>query len=716
MTRGRMFAAVVVSALFTGVPAARADVEVSPGGSKAVAGSSETVFPSLEAARDRVRALKAAGKIPKGGLTVRLHGGDYLLNGPFELTSADSGTADSPIVYRAVEGERPRIVNARRIPAGAFKPVSDPQTLARIAEPLRGKLLELDLAALGVKHAQSPPDVFMGGGGLLDLYIGGRRMPLARFPNDTNMTMKRVLDTGGGSQGNWRQPGKGAAPAPDHGGTFEYRDEFAPQFEAWQRVLDRGVWLRGYWRVMWENEAIRVQSIDPAKHTVTFARPIPGGIGNKYHRPEGNGQEQYWAFNLLEEIDRTGEWCVDFKDHKLYLYPPASLEGAEILLADSDGATIHLSGASHVLIANVLVEAGLGDGIRVDGGEGDTIAGCTIRNVDRNGIVFNGGSHHVAQSCDLYNLGAGGIWLGGGDEKSSPRVPAAHQAINNHIHDFAQIDRVYAAGINCGFTGGGGGGHHPAVGMLVAHNLVHDTPHVGVLFGSWDSVFEYNEVFRYATVSNDIGAFYCYDKFEQMGNQTFRYNLIHDSDDGDGIYFDHDHRDVHIYGNVVALKSFGGRRGTGFLYKIGSQAKNPQGIECYNNIALQCNIGFAFVSALPGQVKIRDNVSVMCRTPWTWRVVKDGKEAPAPPAGYASGKNAAYDADPGFVDAARLDFRLKPGAQLLKDLPGFQPIPVEKIGLYTDAYRKALPTGDEIDRLGKRTVHNTSGYQVEDRK
>ena len=87
--------------------------------------------------------------------------------------------------------------------------------------------------------------------------------------------------------------------------------------------------------------------------------------------------------------------------------------------------------------------------------------------------------------------------LKGGDEKSVPKVAANFKIVNNHIYKFGQITRVYAAGINSGFTGGGGGGHHAAVGMYIAHNLVHDAPHVGVLFGSWNSVFEYNEIFDY---------------------------------------------------------------------------------------------------------------------------------------------------------------------------------------------------------------------------
>jgi hypothetical protein len=33
------------------------------------------------------------------------------------------------------------------------------------------------------------------------------------------------------------------------------------------------------------------------------------------------------------------------------------------------------------------------------------------------------------------------------------------------------------------------------------------------------------------------------------------------------------------------------------------------------------------------------------------------------------------------VDASRGDFRLRPDAEVLKRLPGFRPIPFEKIGL-----------------------------------
>ncbi len=46
---------------------------------------------------------------------------------------------------------------------------------------------------------------------------------------------------------------------------------------------------------------------------------------------------------------------------------------------------------------------------------------------------------------------------------------------------------------------------------------------------------------------------------------------------------------------------------------------------------------------------------------------------------------------PGFVDEKELDFRLTPDANLLKELPGFKPIPFDEIGMFIDEHRTALP-------------------------
>ena len=681
-----------------------ADWFVSPDGRDATTGTREKPFATLERARSAARVAD-----PRQPKTVWLRGGNLMLLQTLELTAADSG-----LTIRSVDGENVTFSGGRALSANNFQPMIDAATLARIAPAVRGKIVELDLAALRITHRQPYPETFTDNGNLVELYFNGARMPLARFPNEGYMTMKRVLNNAGGvTNKNWENANWEKMEANSPGGTFEFRDEFSPQHANWSKVLDGGVWFKGYWRIPWQNEAIRVGAIDTPNKTVTFAKPVAGGIGNKYTRPEGNGQEKYWLMNLLEEIDRPGEWAVDFPSGKLYFFPPEKLDGAKIVICDNDQPVIRVSGATNIVLRQFTVENNLGHGIEIQGGASNLVAGCTVRNVSRYGVKLDGGFHHEVLSCDLYNLGAGGIWLGGGDEKTSPRIPAEHRAVNNHIHDFAQIERVYAPGVNCGFTGGGGGGHHAAVGMYVAHNLIHDTPHAGMLHGSWDSLFEFNEVLEFCKVSNDMGGWYCYEQFPRSGNQTFRWNYLHSSAEGDGVYFDNDHRGMHVYGNVICLDSRG-KRGTAYLYKKGTQAQFPQAIDCTNNIAINCNYGFEIVTALPSRVA--NNVTVNCPHPFTWKLVNGTNIVSTNALLVAGQKNVSYTNDPGFVNFAKHDFRLKPDAQVFKDLPSFQPIPFEKMGLFVDEYRKRLPTDNEAGRTENNSSRDALGVEIQDRR
>lgn len=689
------------------------EVFVSTTGSDSNPGSADKPVASLHRARDLVRV--ARGDNPGQAVTVWIGDGDYLQGKTLVLGPEDSGTKDAPVVWRAMENAQPRLLGARKLTAGDFRPVTDPATRARLAPEAAGHVLEGDAVALGLKNLGPYPDVFTDTGGVLSLFTAEDRLPLSRFPNRGFMTIRKIhFNAGGATDGNWE--GVEWHILEDHptGGVFEYRDDFAKKHSTWAGLLNRGVWMKGYWRIPWQNEAIRVLSIDPGKQVITLSKPIPGGIGNKYTRPEGNGRESYWVMNLLEEIDQPGEWALDFVDKKIYLWPSAPLEKTPVFVADTTEPVILLDGASHVTLRGLLVTINGGPGIVIRDGENNLVAGCTVRLVDEYGIRVEGGKNHTVRSCELTRLGAGGVFLAGGDITTTPRTPAGHLVTNNHIHHFSELQRVYTPGVNIGFTGGGNGGNHVCVGMKVTHNLIHDTPHAGILLGSYDNVIEFNEIFRFAMVSNDMGGIYCYDRHFQFGSHTIRYNYIHSSDDGDAIYFDHDHPDITVFGNIVHLKSKG-KRGTSYLYKIGYQAKFPQSINCTNNIAIESNFGFEFVSAKPGEAKIENNVAVRCKTPFTWSDVHEAKKRKTEP--FPSGPNAVYDEDPGFVNLAGGDLRLRPDSKIFQDLPDFQPIPFEKIGLFVDEYRPQLPDPEVIDRAGKHVKHDAlEGYQILDRK
>ncbi len=701
------------SLVLLATPATAREIHVSATGDDAAAGTKEKPVATLERARDLVR--QARREAPTEPVTVWIGAGDYLQGKPLVLGKEDSGTKEAPVVWRAAEGAQPRLLGARRLKASDFRPVTDPATRARLTPEVADKVVEVDAAALGLTKLGPYPDVFSDTGGIISLFTPEKRLPLSRFPNRGFMTIRKILfNAGGPTTRKW----EGAAwhLLEDHptGGIFEYRDEFADKHKIWAKQLDRGVWMKGYWRIPWQNEAIRVLSIDTDKQVLTLSKPIPGGIGNKYTRPEGNGRESYWVMNLLEEVDQPGEWALDFKDRKIYLYPPGPLDQTEILVADTADPVVILEDASHITLRGLLVTINSGPGIRISGGAHNMVAGCTVRLVDEYGIRVEGGMNHTVRSSELTKLGAGGVFLAGGNETATPRIAAGHLVTNNHIHHFSELQRVYTPGVNIGFTGGGNGGHHTCVGMTVSHNLIHDTPHAGILLGSYDNLIEYNEIFRFAMVSNDMGGIYSYDRYFQFGNHTIRFNYIHSSDDGDAIYFDHDHPEMTVFGNVVHLKSKG-KRGTSFLYKIGYQGKFPQTINCQNNIAIESNFGYEFVSARPKESLIANNVAVKCKTPFTWSDVVDGKKRKTDP--FPSGPLAVYDEDPGFVDLAGGDLRLRPDSKIFKDLPDFVPIPFEKIGLFVDEYRTSLPDPAYIDRAGKNVVHDAlEGYQILDRK
>lgn len=249
--------------------------------------------------------------------------------------------------------------------------------------------------------------------------------------------------------------------------------------------------------------------------------------------------------------------------------------------------------------------------------------------------------------------------------------------------------------------------------MFIDNNLIHGTPHVGVLFGSFDNVFEYNEIFDVCRVSNDMGGFYSFDDNKRMGNLIFRYNFIHSSPNADGIYFDEDHREMQVYGNIVALNS-SSERGTAYLYKKGHQYQQPYTINCYNNIAINSNVGFEIVTGDGSTVT--NNFTVNVKKPYSYSRVVPGKRYPVRATKeLVSGHNVSYDKDPGFVDMENFDFRLKKNSVVFKDLPGFKPVPFQKIGLYKDEYRKKTPSQEEMKRWRTGTKQLNMGYSILDR-
>lgn len=659
---------------------------VSPSGSDAAAGTKVQPYATLERARD---ALRPAKGVPRAvPAVVHLLPGVYPRTTTFELQAADGGTPEAGVTYRA-EG----LVVLRAglpVPAGAFRSVSSPKLSARLDPVARGKVLELDLAALGVRHARRFPDVFVGGGGLLELYWGGRRLPLSRWPNAANATMGQVLDRGE------------ASAKTGQGGVFVAREDRVARWD-----VAEGVWLEGYWRVPWSPSAVRVGAIDAATRTVTLAAPIGGGIGSKYAKAPalGDGKEPWWAVNLPEEIDLPGEWCVDFRNQKLYVWAPSA--PVDVALADDDKPMFVLRGTSAVTLQGLTFEQGLGNGVEVAGGADNVVAGCVFRALGGNGVVVRGGQRNGVRGSDFHDLGEGGILLSGGDRASL--TPCGNFADNNHLHHLGIRRKTYAAGIHVGAFGAG-----PAVGCLVTHNLIHDLPHAGVLYGGNDNRFEFNEVCRVVLTSADMGAFYTVNDWTSQGN-VLRHNFVHSSPHANAFYMDDGDSGDLVEGNVCHGLSYGPFIGGGHDNTV----RHNLVVACERGLHLDARglargydkdagllRGLAAVpyrqapwSArypnLPGVLdrrpeqpfgnRVQANAVVACGQPFHFAKAKDLADSKVD-------GNAAFKLEEaGLVDAAGGDFALRKDSPVFVRIPGFPPIPFAQIGLRKDAFRTSVP-------------------------
>ena len=100
----KILGSVIVMAISASLWAA--EFHVAPGGNDANNGTAAKPFATIEYARDAVRKLKAEG-MPSDGITVCLHGGTYRLEKTLAFGPEDSGTSESPVVWKAVAGEKP---------------------------------------------------------------------------------------------------------------------------------------------------------------------------------------------------------------------------------------------------------------------------------------------------------------------------------------------------------------------------------------------------------------------------------------------------------------------------------------------------------------------------------------------------------------------------------------------------------------------------------
>jgi hypothetical protein len=605
---------------------------------------------------------------------VILRPGRHLLDSTIRLTAADSGTADAPLIIRAERPGSAVLYGGTRL--HGFVPVTDPAIRARLPDEARDLVRQCDLKALGITEfgtlavrgfgQPSPPPT-------LELYVDGRPMTLARWPNQGFVRASRLIEPGS------RKTGRPSV--------IGYED---PRHAHWTQARD--AWLFGYFHYRWADATIAIAGIDTEARTLTTIEA---------YNYDGRGMDDhegiiYHAFNLLEEIDQPGEWYLDRSSGVLYLLPPADPATAVIELSMLPVPMLSITGASHVRLEGLVFDLARSNGVLLSEASDCLVAGCTIRRMAGNGISIAGGRRNLLLSCDIHTMGRRACEVSGGDRETLQA--AGHVVANCRIHDFGRIDRTYTPGIQL-----------EGVGNRAVHNSLYDCPSSVMRIEGNDHLIEYNDVHDAVRESDDQGAMELYRNPTYRG-VVFRHNWFHDLGSGSaqqlqagqaGIRLDDAISGMLIYGNIFV------RAANGSFGAIQINAGRDNVID--NNLFIDCPVGISggyragnavwkemragpwpqdflrndlYRSRYPAIADLPDGTGI--NHAWRNLFVHCAMDLSGNRAGLDLLGNTNLARDPGFVDPEHGGLRAQSG---IIGTTGFCPIPVQEIGLYEDAWR-----------------------------
>jgi hypothetical protein len=648
------------------------EFHVSPAGDDTGDGSAQKPFATLEKARDAARQEKNS--------KVVLAPGAHRRTKTLELNERDSGTVFT--------GKGAVIVGSVAVPTSSVKPVTDAAILERLLPEVRGKVMEIDLRAQGVTDFGD-----LGPRGFrrpyipapIELIVDGKPLDIASWPDagKPGEPMGKVLDKG---------PVPRNGDKPTRGGVFQFKTDRPAR---WAQADD--VWITGLFENGYADNTVKVKAFDLAKKTITTVQP------HMYGFKSGNSWNRWTALNLLEEISVPGEFMADRKTGKLYFLPPAGFDAAKATLEVTvmKDPLVVLEGATGTVFDGVDFGNARGMGVYIERGANCRIQNATISNLGMVAVsigkgvspdpdyrhAFTGtpvsrelgswhehlydnttfnreaGTGHGVVNCVIHDIGEGAISLGGGDRKSL--TPAGNFVENCDIFRFNRWDRTYRGGVNI-----------DGVGNIVRHCKIHDCPGSALYLHGNDHLIERNEIFAAMMSGDDMGAFYMGRDPSERGN-IIRHNYWHDlatSHSTSALYFDDSGGDsTQVYGNI--FKRAGAGLGTIFLAG-GSDfvVRHNLFVNCGRPIYHQGFRGKQF-----GTFKARI-IAAGYDSP-VWKQRYPGFQdyiAKKKPYNNVFGDNLIIKGDDArFVDAAKGDFHLKPGADF--GIPGFKPLELDTI-------------------------------------
>ena len=543
-------------------------VYVAPYGNDNNPGTIDKPLGTLKGAVELVRASKNTD----APITeVIFRGGNYYRTDNVEMTAADSGTVEKPIVYRAYEGETPRFLGSAPVDMSLATQVTDAATLARLHEDAIGKLVKVDLAAQGFTKDDicdySKETYFEYSLQYNDnynaIYIDGYEQDLAQWPN------------GRGNFTTWAKSVNNYC--------IQYREENPSRW-----VNAKNWWVGAYPNYDYAYTTTTPVALDPVAKTITLSSKSYVTFTNPYSK-------RWKVFNLLEELDVPGEFYIDRDTMTLYLYPPHTLKDAKVTLSVVKPYLLNITNTQHVTFEGLTFSETRHCAVRTCDVRNIDFISCTFNNIGNGGLTMAGtktvqtvdkigvdrgckvdAAYDMdVRGCVFDHLGYSALVIQGGNIDTL--TPS-----NNIIEDnyFSRTNLRYWQT---------NGVHVFGCGNVVRNNVFSNTRQQCIYIMGNDNIIERNELYDCIREVGDAAAIYQGRTHLYRGSHI-RQNLIH------SIW----PADPHITAGNIALYQDDGQTGN-FLYE---------------NIIVDAKR--AYNSNYAGEIEFKNNTIVDCPSRWAF--------------------------------------------------------------------------------------------------
>jgi hypothetical protein len=463
--------------LFFGEIQAQTLFFVSTQGNDKNPGTKEKPYATIGKAQIEASKLKEA-------VNIILRGGTYYLTKPVIITSQDSRSGSTAIVFKSFPGE---------------------SVIVSGAVPLKLKWSEYKN---GIWQARVEKEVIFD-----QLFVNGKLQRMARYPN-YNPKAKFL------------------------GGTAA--DAISPE-RVKKYKSPEGAYVHALHSAEWGDFHYIVKGRDEKGELI-----LEGGWQN--NRRMGMHKQHRYIENVFEELDTVGEWYFDKSSRMLYFYPPdnENLRTARIETPQIN-ALFEFRGTMKEPICNISIDSielaqtlrtfmdnkeqllrsdwttYRGGTVFMEGAENCKVTNCFFNSVGGNAVYFsNYNRNNEVSGCIISYAGASAVsFVGDPAAVRSPsfeynefvpyksmdlipgpktnNFPAKCLVHNNLIHNIGYTEKQ-STGIQISMS----------QEITISHNTIYDVPRAGINVseGTWGGhMIEYNDVFNTVLETGDHGSF-----------------------------------------------------------------------------------------------------------------------------------------------------------------------------------------------------------------